>query len=154
MALNTAAIATAISELDLTGISGVRIRDLDEIPVNVEDRDCPIMYPSPEGLIGGYAGGPQTFTVAGAYWEITRVLRYIFLQAKLGTDRALSFSHHKAMVANADALIEKLAELNVSGVDVIEITIGAFGPMFAPGDLEASCHGFEVLITVRERLNA
>jgi hypothetical protein len=150
MALNTQTIATAIAGISLSGLT---ILDLNEIPVVVAGRQCPILYPAPDGFIGGMALTRNSFGGSDAYWSCTKTIRYIYLQAPIGAMRSLSFSNHTEMISNLDALIELVVELDVStAFDIVGVGTGAFGAIPDPaGNL---FHGFELSISVREKINA
>jgi len=83
MSFSSTAIATAISNLS---ISGVTVKDVSAIPDTVEQRMCPILFPSPDGwMTGGNAEpgeGPSTFgTKTSRLWTFNRGYRYVYLHA-------------------------------------------------------------------------
>ena len=124
MALGVTTIATAIASLS---ISGVAVKDLNAIPQQVAARDCPILYPSPDNFIGAGTTAIQTFgTVNQRYWEVNRSLTYVYLHALAGTERTLA-SYWQSMAGKVDAVWTAFIGLNVSGVDVTDISTTAFG---------------------------
>lgn len=149
MALDSAGIATAIAALN---ISGVNIKDLTAIPEGTTARLIPVLFPDPAGWMGDQLAEMRTFGAAASrYWEVTRNLRYIYCHAPIGSGRGL-FEHHQDMTQAADLIIEAFLELDVSGVDIISVGIGEFGPVADPSGNQF--HGFSVFVTVRERANA
>lgn len=152
MSLSSSTIATAIAALS---ISGVTVKNITEIPESVSTRDCPILFPSPDSWLGGANGEPAdgstTFgTALTRYWLFNRVYKYIYLHAAVGSGRGLR-DHLSAMATKADAVIEAFCELDVSGVDVQNVSIGSFGVLTDPAG--NSFYGFTVDITLRERIN-
>ncbi len=149
MTLNTAGIFAAVAGLTITGLT---IKDIDEIPFTVTDRDCPVMFPAPAG--GVQATQAEMMTFGGAterYWEVTRQFRWNYLHAPLGADRYGVFAYHPAMAAKSDAIIEALCELDVAGVDIMTVDLTDFGPVPAPDG--TMFHGFGLTMTVREKIN-
>ena len=55
------------------------------------------------------------------------------------------------MSTKADSIQHALAELNITDVDVQNITLGQFGALQDPSG--NYFHGFTVSVTMRERLN-
>jgi hypothetical protein len=148
MSLNTAAITSGIAALTGTGIT---IKDIDAIPDTVQDRDCPVMFPAPVELSGGYEDAPSTFGITTAFWICSRTLRYTYLHAQAGMKRNIS-EHYAAMLVTADLLIEKIMELNVANVDVESVSISQIGAYEDPAAV--LYYGFTVDVRVREMVNA
>jgi hypothetical protein len=153
MTLSSATIATAIAALS---VSGVTIKDVDEIPESILPRACPIMFPSPDNWLGGANGepadGPTTFgTASTRYWIINRAYRYVYLHEAVGATRGLK-DVISAMATKADSIIEALFEMDITDVDVQNVTTGEFGVLEDPAG--HGFFGFTVTITLRERINA
>ena len=152
MSFSSTAIATGIANLS---ISGVTVKDITDIPESVEDRSCPILFPSPDGWMTGGNGEPAdgstTFgTPTTRLWTFNRGYRYIYLHAALGTGRSIK-DFYSAMSTKADAVITAITALDVSDVDIMNVSIGEFGVLTDPAG--KSFFGFTVDITMRERLN-
>jgi hypothetical protein len=153
MSLSASTISAGIAAMT---VSGVTIKDIDEIPEAVMVRDCPVLFPSFDTWMGGANGepaeGPTTFgTASTRYWIFNRIYRYIFLYAPVGSGRGLR-DHFAGMVEKADAVIEALCELDIDGVDVQNVTLGEFGVITDPS--ANNFYGFTLAITFRERINA
>jgi hypothetical protein len=153
MTLSSATIATAIAALSITGVT---IKDADEIPETVNARDCPLLFPSPDAWLGGAnmepSDGPTTFgTATTRYWIINRSYRYVYLHEVVGATRGLK-DVIGAMATKADAIIEALCEMDVTDVDVQSVNTGEFGVLEDPAG--KAYFGFTVTITMRERINA
>jgi len=152
MSLSATTIASGIAALSITGVT---VKDIDEIPEKVEARDCPVLFPSPDGWMGAANGEPSdgstTFgTASTRYWIFNRQYKYIFLYAQVGSGRGLK-DHYSGMADKADAIIEALAEMDITDVDVQSVQVGEFGVLTDPGG--TSFFGFTVNVTLRERLN-
>lgn len=152
MALNSAAIATGIAALS---ISGVTVKNVTEIPERVSARECPILFPSPNNWITGGIGGeedaegPATF--GPGMWVFQRVFNYLYLHASAGQGRGLA-EHLSAMGTKLDAISEALTGLNLAGVDVMQIETSEFNVVTDPAG--NTFYGFQVAVTLKERVNA
>ena len=152
MSFSSTTIATAIAALT---ISGVTVKDITAIPEQVAARDCPILFPSPDGWMGGSNGepedGPTTFgTVTTRLWQFNRVYHYVYLHEVVGATRGLK-DIYSALATKADAIITAITRLNVTDVDVKNVNISNFGVLSDPAG--NSFFGFSLDITLRERLN-
>lgn len=150
MALNSAAIHTAIAALS---VSGVTIKNLSGIPAKVSSRECPLMYPvkktggSAEPSTGSAGFGPAS----SRYWIFNRGFQYIYLHAEAGEGRSIA-EHYEAMSANEDLILTALTTLDVSNVDVMRVETSEYGVML--GQEGKRFFGFTVIATLRERINA
>lgn len=152
MSLSAATIATAIAALN---ISGVTVKDVTAIPESVNGRDCPILFPSPDGWVVGGNGepdnGPTTFgTATTRLWTFNRTYRYVYLHEQVGATRGLK-DVISAMAAKADLVIAGITTLDISDVDVQRVAIYEFGVLEAPDG--RAFFGFTLDVTFRERLN-
>lgn len=152
MTLSAATNATAIAALTVTGVT---IKDADEIPEKVNARDCPVLFPDPNNWLGGAnmepGDGPSSFGTADMrYWLINRQYRYIYLHEAVGATRGLK-DVISAMAEKVDLLIEAMCELDVSGVDVQTVTTSDFGVLEDPAG--NGFFGCSVTVTLRERIN-
>jgi len=152
MTFSSSSIATNIAALS---ISGVTVKDITAIPEKVEARDCPILFPSPDGwMAGGNAEpseGPTTFgTATTRLWTFNRTYKYIYLHSIVGSGRGLK-DHISGMTTKADAILTAISTLDVSDVDVKTMAIGEFGVLTDPSG--NSFFGFTLDVTLRERMN-
>lgn len=152
MSVSVATIATGIAALS---ISGVTIKDVTAIPETVSGRDCPILFPSPDGFMLGGNGepetGPTTFgTPTTRLWTFNRTYHYVFLYEQAGATRGLK-DVISGMAAKVDLIIAGITTLDLADVDVMRINVSNMGVIEAPdGKAFFGCL-FE--ITIRERLN-
>lgn len=154
MALSSTTIATAIAALS---VSGVTIKDITSVPDSITVRDCPILYPSPaQWMAGGTAEpgtGSTTFgTPSTRSWTFNRTYKYVYLHAPAGSGRSIA-EHYSGLTSKADSIFEALVTLDVSGVDVMAVTMGEYGVLNDPSETN-KYFGFLVDITLRERINA
>lgn len=154
MSLSVSTIATGIAALS---VSGVTILDLTAIPDQVQGiRDCPIMYPHPDGFITGGNGdpssGPATFgTPTTRFWMFLRGFQYVYLHAAVGSQRGIS-DHYDGMSTNLDAIMQAITALDLTQIDVENIAVGQFGVLQDTSG--NSFFGFTLTITLREKVNA
>lgn len=152
MTLSTATIASGIAALT---VSGVTIKDVDEIPETVNSRDCPILFPSPDGFVLGGNGEPETGsttfgTPTTRLWTFNRSYRYVYLHEQAGATRGLK-DVIGAMATKVDLILEAIAEMDLTDVDVMRVGVSDMGVIEAP-DAKAF-FGAIFEITLRERMN-
>jgi hypothetical protein len=119
MPLAILTIANSIADLE---VAGVRIRDLDQIPDAVQERDCPILIPE---VINFVTDLVITRDSTGADYLValktaTYTLNYTFLYAPAGSDRA-GLSRFDDFVRKAFAIIDEVI-LNSTVEGLIDIT--------------------------------
>lgn len=152
MAINAAAITSAIAALS---VSGVTIKDVAGIPESVVNRDCPIFFPSPANwLAGGNAANEESTTFgtpSTRFWHVNRGLNYIYLHNAVGAGRG-NADNYASAVTNIEALVTALVALDVSGVDVVTVAHTPIKVMSSPSQTKFT--GCEFTVTVRERINA
>ena len=152
MSLSTATIATGIAALS---VSGVTIKDVTAIPESVASRDCPILFPSPDGFVLGGNGEPETGsttfgTPTTRMWTFTRSYRYVYLHEQAGATRGLK-DVIGAMATKVDLICEAIAEMDLTDVDVMMVGVSDMGVIEAPN--AAAFFGAIFEITLRERMN-
>ncbi len=152
MALNTAGISAAIEALS---ISGVSIRDIDNLPETLQDRDCPLLFPTPGAWMEGSDAADEDETTFGTpstrYWTVHTSLRYTYVRAQIGTGRGNS-DHYNGAVTDIENIIEAVTALDVSGVDVERITHTPIGTVNDPASKKFI--GCNFTFTFRQRINA
>jgi hypothetical protein len=138
MALAALTVATSIAGLS---VSGVYLKDVDAIPERVEVRDCPIIYPKPDGFLSDLEVEINSFGSAQAKKTVRYNLNYVFLQSPVGAGRGL-FDVYESCVTNALAFVDALlANDALSGsVDIQPAGITSFGPVADPsGNMFHGC---------------
>src|SRR3972149_7264806 len=101
----TLAISTICDSTSSLSVSGLTIKDLNEIPEAVTGRDCPVIYPKPDGFVtnfemvrDSFGGGPT------AKMTVTYDLTYRLLGAPIGAGGGLVDSY-SLLVQKMDAFI-------------------------------------------------
>jgi hypothetical protein len=149
--LSTANIAAGIAAIS---ISGLTIKNITAIPEQVQPRDCPIIFPHPVQYIQGGAGGEEgqeTFgTPTTRFWLFNRTFRYLMLYTPVGSTRGM-VDIYGGFSAKIDAFMEAVAELDVTDVDVRNITVSELGVIEDPAG--SKFYGCTIDIMVREKVN-
>lgn len=151
MSLDSAAITTAIAAMS---VSGVTIKDTDEIPSIIYDRDCPMLFPAPGDWIDGSSAAVDDETTFGTatsrMWVVHRTFHYIYIHSEVNSARG-----YYEVYGNAADDIENIAvalmQLDISNVDVESVSHNKIGTMKSPN--EKSFVGCDFNITFRERIN-
>jgi hypothetical protein len=130
MTLNTAAIATAIAALT---VSGVTMKDITGIPKAIKKADCPIFFPHPEEWEQGMNSASDNYVGQATVYDAVHTFRYIYLHGLSIAANPMS-SIYSAMAGKADLIYSALASLNtLPGVlTVTSIRRSRFGEIAAP----------------------
>lgn len=136
MTLQIVKLVDKISQLE---VSGVRIRDMDELQAPVNQRDCPILTPEPLNFVSNLVVTRDSTGIPSiAKKTVNYTLQYTFLYQPVGAGRELE--RYGDMVEKAYAIIDAIIEADnlTSGTDydeVVDITPAAiveFGPVPDP----------------------
>ena len=151
MTLSTSSITAGIAAINISGLS---IKDITAIPEQVQPRDCPILFPHPVQFIQGGAGGEEgleTFgTPTSRFWLFNRTYRYLFLYAPVGSTRGM-IDISSGYVSKIDSIMESITELDVTDVDVRNISVSELGVIEDPAG--SKFYGCTIDIMVREKVN-
>ena len=117
------AFATITDSIAAISVSGVTIKDIDEIPESVAVRDCPIMYPEPDGFISGLtytrdSTGPGSTALATVTYNMT----YAYLHTKVGVGRGL-FDIYGDMLTKVGLILDAII-ISDGITGVVDLTIG------------------------------
>jgi hypothetical protein len=138
MALAVETIATSMSQLS---VSGLTIRDIDELQGEFFPRDCPVLIPEPAGFMTDLTVERQSVGVGtAADKDVTYALHYTLLYAQIGEGR-LGLELYDEMVDMAAALIDAImaADDLTGAIDVTPSAYG-FGPVTDPaGKMFVGC---------------
>lgn len=153
MALSATTVSAAIAALSITGMTS--IRDVDNIPDELETRSLPCMFPSPENWLDAGGGAPSAETTFGTpstrYWQVHRGYNYIWVYKEAGDGRGLK-SHYSGGSTMLDAIMTAIVQLDVSGVDVESVTHTRFGIVTDPSGKDF--YGAFISIGCLEKINA
>jgi len=148
IAIKLATVADSISKLSLTGVT---IKDLDEIPTEILGRDVPMIIPVPNGFVTGMT--PERVTLgsgASAKWDVKYQLNYRLLHSEIGTGRTSIFDTYAAMVTKAVAFVDLIMtnDAITGAVDIEVSNITDFGPVVDPTG--KAFHGCDFIFDVLE----
>jgi len=138
----TLAIATIANSIAALSISGVNIKDVDQIPPNA-DRLEPILFPEPLGFVTDFtltrdSQGSNTFL---AKYTVTYNLHYTFLFAPVGSGRT-GLDLYDDMVGKAFAILDAIISNDAitGAVDIQPAETLDFGPVPDPaGNMYIGC---------------
>jgi len=114
MSLAIATITNSITGLSITGLT---IKDVDEIPQAVINRDCPLLVPDPANFVTGFEVVRDSLG-AGSDCKYTAeyMLNYILLYAVVGAGRTTVLEKYSGMVSMAFAFYDAvLSSSSITG---------------------------------------
>ena len=149
MALAAVTVATNIGALTVTGVN---IYALNEIPEGADARECPMVYPKPDGFMSGLEVEVNSFGSTSAKKTVRYTLTYMYLYAPIASGRGL-FDLYEDMVTKALAFQDAvLANDAITGcVDITAMDIGEWGPVADPSG--TAFHGCQMSFQVTEFVN-
>jgi hypothetical protein len=143
MALAIATVADSISKLS---ISGLTIKDVNELPDSVQARDCPVIIPAPN-FVTNFQAERQELTVNELDYRYT--LNYRLLAFPVGSGRGIFEAYPKAVEWTGKFLDALVANHSITGaVDIEPGSVISFGVVEDPGG--SSFHGCDIAINVLE----
>ena len=151
MGLEITAICNSIAGLSITGVT---LKDLDEIPEGVDPADCPILYPEPDGLLSNIGVEPVSLsTGTSRQANVTYNLRYTFLHSAVGEGAGL-FDVFPDMIAKVVLILNAvLTNDYITGLqDFQVVSIANFGPVTDPS-ASMTFHGTQFEFSVLELWN-
>jgi len=149
MSLAAVTVANSIAGLS---VSGVTLKALDEIPEKVDGRDCPIIYPNPDGFLSNLDLEVDSFGSASAKKTVSYNLNYMYLHSPIGSGRGL-FDKYESVVSSLLAFFDAvISNDTITGcVDIQPQDATSFGPVSDPsGNV---FHGCIIVLRVTELVN-
>jgi len=136
----TLAITTVTNSIAALSVTGLTIKDIDEIPQGVMDRDCPILTPNPDNFITKFEAKPDTLDKSK--WTVEYELNYLLLYAVVGSGRTTVMEKFSGMVSKAFAFIDAVAAaLTLTGsVDWEPGVVDSFDVVTIGENSFHSCH--------------
>ena len=129
MAPNTAALATAIAALS---VSGVTMKNITNMPRSVTKADCPIFFPDPsEWFLDMHTDDDLAFVGQAGQYDVMRKLKYVYIHAPSIAANPIS-TYYAAMAAKVDLLYNAIGAMNNGVAVVTKIGTSAFGELEAP----------------------
>lgn len=127
-----ASIANAVEALT---ISGIRVKDIDNIPVSSTVRDV-FLFPKPDGWVGGFSVTPQSqgTTATGRRVDLRYSLTYNLCVGNIGAGRADVIDFYDTMVADVVRVINAVTDIAtlVDGVEISVSDLVSFGAVATP----------------------
>lgn len=146
-------LETLITNIAALNISGVTIKDTDEIPEEVTSRNKQMLIPKPDGFLSGFnLVRASLSTGSGGQWDVPYSLTYRYLHSPAATGRGL-FDLYPAFVAKVVLIINAIMENDgIAGVEDFKFRdIQNFGPVADP--LGNIFHGCDLVFDVFELIN-
>ena len=136
----TLQIVDLVDKISQIEVSGVRIRDMDELQAPVNQRDCPILIPEPLNFVSNLVvTRDSTGLPSQARKTVNYTLQYTFLYQPVGAGR-MGLEKYGDMVKKTFAIIDAVIAAdnltsNTTYDEVVDITPAAiieFGPVPDP----------------------
>ena len=147
------AIATITNSIAAVSVSGLTIKDIDEIPQSANNRDCPLLVPDPDNFVTGFNANPDTFGAgSNRKWTVGYTLNYLLLYAVVGSGRTTVLEKYSGMVSMAFAFYDALFAVSdlTGSVDFEPGSVNRFDIVTLAG---ASFHSCGVSLNVKEFVN-
>ena len=139
-------IITVTNSIAALSVTGVTIKDIDEIPSRVDAYDCPILYPEPVDFITNFTVTDASFQ--GQY-DVEYDMNYAFLYAQVGEGSEL-LSHYSGFVEKVCLIVDRvLASVNITGC--VEFTWNGVANFVSLPDPAGNIfHGCRVIFHAKE----
>ncbi len=149
MAISTVTVADSISKLS---VSGVTLKDLDEIPNGVLSRDCPLILPAPDFIQIASIERDTFGSGSGAKWTFNYTLNYRLFYKPVGSERTLG-DIYPTLVAKAMLFVDAIvAGDDLTGAEDTNFGgLSAFGVVIDPS--EELFWGCDIQINIMEFIN-
>ncbi|MFA6204343.1 MAG: hypothetical protein WC710_14290 [Gallionella sp.] len=148
-------LATVTNSIAALSVTGLTIKDVDEIPARVYGRECPILYPEPLEFVTAFEAEKMTFSRGVTVkWRMRYNLTYTLMYAAIGSGRGLE--KFAETIAMACLFFDVLMESHpITGAAlVVPVSIGVPGIMYdvtGPGAPNAETfYGTRLTIQVQE----
>ena len=106
MSIALTTIADSISKIS---VSGLTIKDLDQIPQQITSRDCPMLIPDADNFV---SFSMQPDTLNKSCHTIDYGLHYILVYAAVGAGRTTVLDNYSGMITKATAVIDAILALS------------------------------------------
>jgi hypothetical protein len=128
------AIATVANSIAALSVSGVTIKDVDEIPSAVDTRQ-PTILPKPD-FVTGFVMERDSFGAGSAKMTVRYVLNYRFCYKPVGAGRAGQIEHYDGMVDKVALFWDAVLAINTltGAVDIEPAGVAHMGLVNDPAD--------------------
>lgn len=147
MTLSVVTVADSISKLTVTGVT---IKDLNEIPESASGMDCPMVYPNPDGFMSNFDVERMAMASGTSnVWNVSYTLTYRFLHSEVGLGLGL-FDVYDDMVDKVMDFVDKMlvSDAVTGAVDLEVQDISTFGPVSDPSG--TMFHGCDIMLRILE----
>ena len=145
-------IATVTNSLAAVSVSGVTLKDVDEVKAGLTQRDCPLLTPNPDNFISNFSITPDAMG-AGSGRKMTAkyTINYILIQAQVGAGRRDILENYSGMIDNAAAVFDAVVKTdNITGsVDLLP----RFGESYIYAMGGNDFHAINIMFDVTEFVN-
>jgi len=147
MTLSVVTIADSISKLSVTGVT---IKDINEIPDSVNDGDCPMVIPKPDGFLSDFELERMAMASGTAnVWNVEYTLTYRFLHSEIGLGLGILDAYPGMVDKVCDFIDRMLISDTITGaVDLTVEDISTFGPVADPSG--KMFHGCDIAFRILE----
>ena len=141
--------ATVADSIASISISGVTVKDIDNVPENAMDY-CPVLYPIPNGFITDLQ--PEILSLGGdtgRKLNLSYTLNYRYLHAPIGSGSVLA--NYAGIITNLMLILEAIMSTSSpSGAVDMEIQgVSDLGPVSDPAEA-AVYHGVDIAVRILE----
>ncbi len=146
------ALATVADSIAGLSITGITIKDIDQIPDNASML-CPLLIPRPDGFVTDISPSFESFGSGGtAKMNLEYTLNYVFLHSQIGSG-INTYATFSDLISKLVAIIAKImANDAITGaVDIQVQSIGEIGVVNDPAENEY--WGVPLAFRVKEFVN-
>jgi len=110
MTIQLVTIADSISKIS---VSGLTIKDVDQIPTSINQRECPLLIPNPENYVSNALIEVDSFgTGTDRKMTLTYNLNYILIHSMVGGGRVHVMDAYSGMLTKACAFLDAFYALS------------------------------------------
>ena len=146
----TLSINTITNSIAALSVTGVTIKDLDEIPDSVDTNDCPMVFPNPDGFVSSFELERAAMSSGTSnVWDVRYTLTYRFCYSEIGMGLGL-FDQYDDMVDKVQDFVDKMlvSDTLTGAVDIEVEDITTFGPVSDPAG--KMFHGCDISLRILE----
>jgi hypothetical protein len=147
MAISAATVANSIAGLS---VSGVAIKDVDELQDEFESRDCPVIFPVPENFLSAFDVERMAMSSGTAnVWNVSYTMTYRLLYDEVGMGRGM-FDVYDGMIDKAMLFVDKIlvSDSLTGAVDIELEDVFNIGPVSDPSG--KVFHGCDISLRILE----
>jgi hypothetical protein len=145
-------IATVANAIEALSISGVTVKDIDNIPTSATVRDC-FLIPKPDAFVTGFSLTPQSqgTTAQGAKADVKYTLSYLLIVGAVGSGRNATLDFYSGIFSKAVLVINAVRDITAPLTGSVEITPAGISNLITVTDPAGVQHpGLELAFEVLE----